>query len=131
MKTLPHNDEAEKAILGALLMREDAYDIVSEVIDSRDFYQPMNGVIYTAITKMKETSNRAIDFITLIDFLKKEGSLDKAGGVAYIASLTEAVNVLSAHYYNTAPEKAVDFTVIRRDTLFTEENQELLFRMSQ
>lgn len=46
-------------------------------------------------------------------------------------SLTEAVNVLSAHYYNTAPEKAVDFTVIRRDTLFTEENQELLFRMSQ
>ena len=45
-------------------------------------------------------------------------------------SLTEAVNVLSAHY-NAAAEKAVDYTVIRRDTLFTEDNQEILFRMSQ
>ena len=85
MRTLPHNDEAEKAILGALLLREDAYDIVSEVIESSDFYQPMNGVIYTAITKMKESSNSAIDFITLIDFLKKEGSIDKAGGIAFLA----------------------------------------------
>ena len=47
MRTLPHNDEAEKAILGALLMREDAYDTVSGIINASDFYQPMNGVIYT------------------------------------------------------------------------------------
>ena len=46
MRTLPHNDEAEKAILGSLLMREDAYDIVSGIVDASDFYQPMNTVIF-------------------------------------------------------------------------------------
>lgn len=45
-------------------------------------------------------------------------------------SLTEAVNILSGHY-NASSEKAVTYTVIRRETLFTEENQEILFRMSQ
>ena len=95
MRTLPHNDEAERAILGALLMKEDAYDTVSEIITEADFYQPMNAIIFSAITKMKETGNAAVDIITLIDFLRKDGSIDKAGGIAYIASLTESVSVTS------------------------------------
>ena len=122
MRTLPHNDEAEKAILGALLLREDAYDIVSEVIESSDFYQPMNGVIYTAITKMKESSNSAIDFITLIDFLKKEGSIDKAGGIAYIASLTESVNVTSnvEQYAEIVKEMSIRRSVLSMSASFSE-----------
>ena len=95
MRTQPHNDEAEKAILGAILMREDAYDTVSSIIGAEDFYHPMNGEIFRAITKMKEMSNEAVDIITLIDYLKKNGSLEKAGGVGYIAGLTESVNVTS------------------------------------
>ena len=122
MRTLPHNDEAEKAILGALLMREDAYDTVSEKLDAADFYQPMNGVIFSAITKMKETSNQAIDFITLIDFLKKEGSLDKAGGIAYIASLTESVNVTSnvEQYTAIVKEMSIRRAVLSMSTSFSE-----------
>ena len=122
MRTLPHNDEAEKAILGALLMREDAYDTVSEKLDAADFYQPMNGVIFSAITKMKETSNQAIDFITLIDFLKKEGSLDKAGGIAYIASLTESVNVTSnvEQYAAIVKEMSIRRAVLSMSTSFSE-----------
>ena len=76
MRTLPHNDEAERAILGALLMKEDAYDTVSEIITEADFYQPMNAIIFSAITKMKETGNAAVDIITLIDFLRKDGSIE-------------------------------------------------------
>ena len=76
MRTLPHNDEAERAILGALLMKEDAYDTVSELITEADFYQPMNAIIFSAITKMKETGNAAVDIITLIDFLRKDGSIE-------------------------------------------------------
>ena len=55
----------------------------------------MNGEIFRAITKMKEMSNEAVDIITLIDYLKKNGALEKAGGVGYIAGLTESVNVTS------------------------------------
>ncbi|MBO8435673.1 MAG: replicative DNA helicase [Spirochaetes bacterium] len=122
MKTLPHNDEAEKAILGSLLMREDAYDIVSGILDASDFYQPMNAVIFTAITKMKEASNRAIDYITLIDYLKKEGMLDKAGGLAYVASLTESVNVTAntEQYAEIVKEMSLRRSLISLCTSLTE-----------
>ena len=122
MRTLPHNDEAEKAILGSLLMREDAYDIVSGIVDASDFYQPMNTVIFEAITKMKESSNRAIDYITLIDYLKKEGSLDKAGGLAYVASLTESVNVTSntEQYAEIVKEMSLRRSVIAMSSSFSE-----------
>ncbi len=122
MKTLPHNDEAEKAILGSLLMREDAYDIVSGILDASDFYQPMNAVIFTAITKMKEASNRAIDYITLIDYLKKDGMLDKAGGLAYVASLTESVNVTAntEQYAEIVKEMSLRRSLISLCTSLTE-----------
>ena len=95
MRTQPHNDEAEIAILGAILMKEDAYDMASAIIGAGDFYHPVNAEIFSAIEKMKDRSNTAVDIITLIDFLKKEGNLEKAGGIAYIAGLTESVTVAS------------------------------------
>ncbi len=122
MRTLPHNDEAEKAILGALLMREDAYDIVSEIIGTDDFYQPMNGVIFSAIEKMKGLSNQAVDIITLIDHLRKDGSLDKAGGAAYIAGLTEAVSVTAnvEQYAHIVKEMSIRRTLVSLSSSFTE-----------
>ncbi|MDY5932295.1 MAG: replicative DNA helicase [Candidatus Ornithospirochaeta sp.] len=95
LRTLPHNDEAEKAVLGALLLNQEAFDSVVTIIGASDFYQPANAEIFKAISEMKNISNKPVDIITLIDYLKKKGLLDKAGGYAYIASLTESVSVVS------------------------------------
>ena len=95
MRTAPHNDDAEKALLGAILMNEEAYDSVSQLVSASDFYHPANAEIFVAIQRMKETSSFAVDIITLTDFLRKNGKLDAAGGLGYISSLTESESIYS------------------------------------
>ena len=95
MRTAPHNDDAEKALLGAILMNEEAYDSVSQLVSASDFYHPANAEIFVAIQRMKETSSFAVDIIMLTDFLRKNGKLDAAGGLGYISSLTESESIYS------------------------------------
>ena len=96
MRTLPHNDDAERAILGAILLNEEAYDSVSQLVGASDFYQPANAEIFTAITRMKESSSAfTVDIVTLVDYLKKQDRLEKAGGIAYVSSLTDSNAIIS------------------------------------
>ena len=96
MRTLPHNDDAEKAILGAILLKEEAYDIVSQLVGASDFYQPANAEIFIAISRMKEASSAfTVDIVTLVDYLKKQDRLDKAGGISYVSSLTDSNTIIS------------------------------------
>ena len=122
MKTQPHNDEAEKAILGAILMKEDAFDTVSSIIGANDFYHPINGEIFRAIAKMKEISSDTVDIITLTEFLRKNGTLEKAGGLAYIASLTESVNVTAntAEYARMVKEMSLRRSVLSMSSALSE-----------
>ncbi len=93
MRTAPHNDDAEKALLGAILMNEEAYDSVSQLVSASDFYHPANAEIFMAIQRMKESSGFAVDIITLSDFLRKNGKLEAAGGLGYVSSLTESETI--------------------------------------
>ncbi len=95
MKTAPHNDDAERALLGAILMNEEAFDNVSQIVSASDFYHPANGVIFTAISQMKQTTGFAVDIITLTDYLSKNGELEKAGGLGYVSQLTESDAIYS------------------------------------
>ncbi len=96
MRTLPHNDDAERAILGAILLNEEAYDSVSQLVGASDFYHPANAEIFTAISKMKENaSGFAVDIVTLVDYLKKTDRLEKAGGIAYVSSLTDSNTIIT------------------------------------
>ena len=96
MRTLPHNDDAERAILGAILLNEEAYDSVSQLVGASDFYHPANAEIFTAISRMKESaSGFAVDIVTLVDYLKKQDRLEKAGGIAYVSSLTDSNAIIS------------------------------------
>ena len=63
LRTAPHNDDAEKALLGAILMNEEAYDSVSQLVSASDFYHPANAEIFMAIQRMKESSGFAVDII--------------------------------------------------------------------
>uniref|UniRef100_A0A7C3IIF0 Replicative DNA helicase n=1 Tax=Gracilinema caldarium TaxID=215591 RepID=A0A7C3IIF0_9SPIR len=89
-KIPPHNDEAEQATLGALLLDEDAISVAIRYLRPDDFYSNANRRVYKAILNLFNQGRKA-DIITVIEELKQSGELDLAGGPAYVASLTNVV----------------------------------------
>src|SRR5688500_16663874 len=89
-RTLPHSLDAEKSVLGAILIHNDAFNNAAEVIDSRDFFRDAHRRIFDRMVALSERGD-AIDFITLKEELARTGDLDEIGGPAYIASLADGV----------------------------------------
>lgn len=89
-KIPPHNDEAEIATLGAILLDPEAISNVIPIIRADDFYKNVHKKIFDAILNLFNRSE-AIDLITLTEELKSKSELEFCGGPAYIASLTSAV----------------------------------------
>jgi len=98
-RTLPHNLEAERSVLGAILVQNDAFNLAAQVIDSRDFYRDAHRRIFDRMAALSERSH-AIDFVTLKEELSRAGELDEVGGPAYVASLTDGVpRATNVEYY--------------------------------
>ena len=98
-KVLPHNIEAEQALLGALLYNWSAMAEVVAAVRPDRFYSIQHQVIYEALSKLYQQSIQG-DTISLIDELTAQGNLEKAGGAAYIASLTDKVpSAANIDYY--------------------------------
>jgi replicative DNA helicase len=98
-RTLPHNLEAERSVLGAILVHNDAFNTAAQVIDGRDFYRDAHRRIFDRMITLNERSE-AIDFITLKEELSRGGELDHVGGPAYIASLVDGVpRATNVEYY--------------------------------
>jgi len=97
----PHNDDAERAVLGAILLSANAFSEVTEVLRKEDFYKPGHQVIFDAILAFhQENSSQTIDLITITDFLRSKDMLDRCGGMAYVVSLTSDVpTTTNAIYY--------------------------------
>lgn len=97
----PHNNDAEVALLGAVLLRNRALEEVQSMLVKEDFYNRAHGLIWDGILKLRNQEARAtIDLVTLTTALAKEGTLAECGGAAYIASLTNSVPASSnAPYY--------------------------------
>ncbi len=89
-RTLPHNLEAEKSVLGAILIHNEAFNHAAELIDSRDFFRDAHRRIFEKMIALSERGD-AIDFVTLKEELAKSGELDEVGGPAYVASLADGV----------------------------------------
>ncbi len=91
VRTPPHDDAAEQAVLGGMMLSKDAIADVVEVIGGgADFYKPAHESIYDAIITLYGRGEPA-DAITVIDELKKRGELNQVGGGAYLHSLVAAV----------------------------------------
>jgi replicative DNA helicase len=86
----PHNDEAEQATLGALLLDDDAITVAVRYLRAGDFYSNQNRRVYQAILNLFNKGRKA-DIITVVDELRQEGELEAAGGPSYVASLTSVV----------------------------------------
>jgi len=89
-RSLPHNLEAERSVLGAILLHNEAFNLAAEVLDSEDFFRDAHRRIFDKMVKLAER-NDAIDLVTLKDELTRAGELDEVGGPAYIAALVDGV----------------------------------------
>ena len=98
-RTLPHNLEAERSVLGAILVHNDAFNTAAQVIDGRDFYRDAHRRIFDRMVALSERGD-AIDFITLKEELSRGGDLEEVGGPAYVASLVDGVpRATNVEYY--------------------------------
>src|SRR5579872_5356063 len=89
-RSLPHNLEAERSVLGAILLHNDAFNLAAEVIDSIDFFRNAHQRIFDKMVKLAERGD-AIDLVTLKEELGRSGELEEVGGPAYIAALVDGV----------------------------------------
>ena len=107
-RTLPHNLEAERSVLGAILIQNDSYNIAVELLRPEDFYRDAHRRIFEKIISLAER-RMAVDFVTLKDELGRAGELDTVGGPAYVASLVDGVpKATNVEYYaKIVKEKSV------------------------
>lgn len=107
-KSLPHNSEAERAVLGAILLDNELFDQTSEILTKNDFYLESHRSIFSTMEGLS-SSFRTIDSLTIKDELQKDNRLEAVGGVAYIASLLDGVPRVSSidHYARIVKEKAL------------------------
>ena len=89
-KALPHNAEAERTVLGAVLVDNAAFNSAAEVLARDDFYREAHRRIFDAMAALAERS-QAIDLVTLKDELVRGSALEAVGGAAYLASLVDGV----------------------------------------
>ncbi|EFG55815.1 replicative DNA helicase [Lactobacillus amylolyticus] len=83
---IPHDSEAEKAVLGAIFIDPEAIADASAVVQPEDFYERVNRLIFQAMLDLSDRGD-AIDPLTLQDELTKKNQLDDIGGIAYISQL--------------------------------------------
>ena len=109
----PQNLQAEQAILGSVLLRNEAIDEVLEILRDEDFYAEGHRIIFRT---MMDITDRAqpVDAITLTDALKKKGVLERIGGNSYIAELADTVASSSnvSHYARIVREKSILRSII-------------------
>lgn len=105
---MPHNLEAERSVLGAILLHNDALDIATTVVMEADFYRDAHRRIFKAMLVGAERKAN-LDLVTIKDILGKTGELDEVGGPGYIAALVDGVprSMNVEHYANIIREKAI------------------------
>ncbi|NOY85728.1 MAG: replicative DNA helicase [Deltaproteobacteria bacterium] len=121
-KVPPQNLEAERAVLGAILLDNEVIFTVLEVLDPNAFYQEGHRTIFSSMLSLNERG-QPIDLVTLTNRLRSDGLLERAGGAAYIPSLAEAVptSAGAAHYANIVKEKAILRALITTSSEIVEE----------
>src|SRR5437868_10478349 len=89
-RPLPQNPDAERAVLGSILINNNAFYRVVGLIDTEDFFRDAHPAIFATMRYLAEES-REIDHLTLREELAKKGQLDQIGGSAYVASLIDGI----------------------------------------
>ena len=107
-KSLPHSLEAERAVLGAILLENSVFDQAAEILTESDFYLEGHQKIFSKMVALASVS-KAMDLLMLREVLERDNQLESVGGVAYVASLLDGVPRLSNidHYARIVKEKSL------------------------
>lgn len=87
---MPYSVEAEQAVLGSLIIDPKCINEIAPLMKAEYFYIPQHIKIYTAVTSMYEL-NEMVDFVSLLERLKRDGTYDEADGKAYLTQLVQIV----------------------------------------
>ena len=98
LKIPPHSLEAEQSVLGGLMLDDQAWLDLIEVVAAKDFYRTQHQIIFDAMNELA-SDDAPLDAVTVSERLSSKGLLEKAGGIPYLAELAEstpgASNVLA------------------------------------
>ncbi len=86
LKLPPHSLEAEQSVIGALMISNDAWSRVADMLTADDFYRPEHRIIFHRMAQLVE-ANHPIDIVTLPDALAHADELERAGGFVYLAEI--------------------------------------------
>ena len=86
MRVPPHSREAEQSLLGGLMLDEASWEAVADQVTEEDFYFVAHRLIFRALASLAE-AGQPRDVVTASEWLQREGSLETAGGLAYVGTL--------------------------------------------
>lgn len=90
-RILPHNLEAEKAVLGAMLVNPETYPYIAHHIGAPQFFRRAHRVVFEVMAYLIDEKRVAPDLISVVNEVKRRGELEECGGPAYISALTDGV----------------------------------------
>lgn len=99
-KKIPHSVEAEQAVLGSLLMNNEHWDSVDELLEVKDFYQRPHQLIFEQMRALKRSNpGNYVDIVILSENLESKHLLNEVGGFSYLAQLTNIPSVINTRAY--------------------------------
>lgn len=113
-KVLPNSMDAERSVLGSMLLETEALERMLEQLRAEDFYSAGHQRIFEAMSRIRLGGN-AVDLVTLNEELSRRGMLETAGGTVYLTELMEFVPTAANvdHYARIVEEKSVQRSLIR------------------
>lgn len=122
LRVPPHSIEAEQSVLGGLMLENESWYKVADVVTERDFYRQDHRLIFRSIAELAENSE-PLDVVTLSEWLKQRDELENAGGLAYLGTLAKdtpsAANIRA--YGKIVREKSILRQLISVGTEITDE----------
>ena len=104
----PQNIEAEMSLLGAVMLDQEVWDEVSEIVQEKDFYKPVHRKVFSAIRELTKLG-QPTDLVTISNYFMKTGELEQIGGPAYLTELmdTTPTTANSIAYAKIVHEKSL------------------------
>ena len=93
LRVPPHSIEAESSVLGGLLLDNEAWDRVGDLLSDHDFYRYEHRLVFAAVSTLVN-NHRAADVITVFEHLQTLGQADQVGGLLYLNSLAQYLSLI-------------------------------------
>ena len=121
LKVPPHSIDAEQSVLGGLMLQNEVWFEIIELVSAEDFYRKDHSEIFIAMQNLSQ-KNEPFDVVTLAEWFRARGDLDRIGGIAYLTTLVDntpsAANIVA--YCKVVREKAILRELISAATKITE-----------